>query len=138
MLVNGDGELTGLLTDKDIRNRVVATELDTQQPVKSVMSRKLIKIDADTMAFEAGLLMMRHNIHHLPVVVDNRPVGLISTTDLLKLSNQSPVYTISEIAKAGHGQSAGRDQHKHTGYIVSAGRQRTGGLSGRPGDQYPG
>ena len=100
MLVDGKGELTGLLTDKDIRNRVVATELDTDKPVKSVMSRKLIKIDADTMAFEAGLIMMRHNIHHLPVVVDNRPVGLISTTDLLKLSNQSPVYTISEIAKA--------------------------------------
>lgn len=100
MLVNGEGQLSGLLTDKDIRNRVVAAELDGHQPVNSVMSRKIIKIKSNTMAFEASLLMMRHNIHHLPVVVDKKPVGLISTTDLMRLSNQSPVYTISEIAKA--------------------------------------
>ncbi len=100
MVVDDAGELIGLITDRDLRIRVLARNMDTSKPVKTVMSKKLIKIDADTMAFEAGLLMMRHNIHHLPIVADNKPVGLISTTDLLKLSHQSPVYTISEIAKA--------------------------------------
>lgn len=100
MIVDGNGDLIGLITDRDLRKRVLAKNIDTGKPVKSVMSKKLIKIEADTMAFEAGLLMMRNNIHHLPIVIDNKPVGLISTTDLLKLSNQSPVYTISEIAKA--------------------------------------
>lgn len=100
MIVDNAGELIGLITDRDLRIRVLARNMDTGKAVKNVMTKKLIKINADTMAFEAGLLMMRHNIHHLPIVVDNKPVGLISTTDLLKLSNQSPVYTISEIAKA--------------------------------------
>ncbi len=100
MIVNDAGELIGLITDRDLRKRVLAKNVDTSTPVKSIMSKKLIKIDADTMAFEAALLMMRHNIHHLPIVADDKPIGLISTTDLLKLTNQSPVYTISEIAKA--------------------------------------
>ena len=100
MIVDNNGELIGLITDRDLRKRALAMNMDTSQPVQSVMTKKLIKIEADTMAFEAGLLMMRHNIHHLPVVKDNKPIGLFSTTDLLKLSSQSPVYTISEIAKA--------------------------------------
>ena len=100
MIVDDSGDLSGLITDKDLRKRVVAKNVDTSAPVSSVMSKKLTLIDAQTMAFEAGLLMMRHNIHHLPIVTDSKPVGLISTTDLLKLSNQSPVYTISEIAKS--------------------------------------
>ena len=100
IIVDGRGDLSGLITDKDLRKRVVARNIDTAQPVKSVMTTNLVTIDAQTMAFEAGLLMMQHNIHHLPIVRDNKPVGLISATDLLKLSNQSPVYTISEISKA--------------------------------------
>ena len=100
IIIDDEGAVCGLITDKDIRKRVVAKCVETSLPVSRVMTRNLITIDASTMAFEASLLMMQHNIHHLPVVSDNRPVGLISATDLLKLSNQSPVYTISEVTKA--------------------------------------
>jgi CBS domain-containing protein len=54
----------------------------------------------DAVALEVLLQLVRGNIHHLPLVEDGRPVGMITATDLLRLEQADPIHLVSDIAKA--------------------------------------
>lgn len=96
-----DGErLVGILTDRDLRTRVLATGLDPSARVSTVMSPNPAAIGSEALALEALLELGRRNIHHLPVVDDGRPRGVITATDLLRLQQASPVFLVGDIAKA--------------------------------------
>ncbi|WP_416955302.1 putative nucleotidyltransferase substrate binding domain-containing protein [Nocardioides sp. T5] len=90
--------LVGIVTDRDLRNRVLAADLPPDRPVRSVMTPDPVILPADALAFEALLEMVSRDIHHLPVVDDaGRPVGLVTTTDLVRLENANPVYLAAAI-----------------------------------------
>jgi CBS domain-containing protein len=74
--------LFGLVTDRDLRNRVLAAGLDPQLPVHRVATLAPLTIGAAQPALEALLLMARHNIHHLRVMDGHRVAGMITATDL--------------------------------------------------------
>ncbi len=101
-LVITDGEaagsaMVGILTDRDLRTRVLATGLDSAAPVSQVMSPDPITIQADDSVFEAMLRMLRHNIHHLPVVQRRRPLGLINLSDIIRYESHSSLYLVNSI-----------------------------------------
>jgi CBS domain-containing protein len=101
-LVITDGEaagaaMVGILTDRDLRTRVLATGLDSAAPVSQVMSPDPITIQADDSVFEAMLSMLRHNIHHLPVVQRRRPLGLINLSDIIRYESHSSLYLVNSI-----------------------------------------
>lgn len=100
LMVDNDDNLIGLITDSDLRNLVVANNLDPKSPASEIMTTDLIAIDQSTIVFEAELKMMQNNIHHLPVLDNHKAVGIVTTTDLLKLFNQSPIHAVSEIKSA--------------------------------------
>ncbi|XVX20018.1 DUF294 nucleotidyltransferase-like domain-containing protein [Actinomycetota bacterium] len=90
----------GILTDKDLRSRVLAVGRDPGDPVAEVMTSDPVTAGADTMAFEVLMEMVAKNIHHMPVVrPDGRPLGLVTGTDLIRLEHASPVYLVSDIRK---------------------------------------
>ncbi len=91
--------LFGLVTDRDLRNRVLAAGIDPQAPMLDVATLAPFTIDAGQPAFEALLLMARHNIHHLPVLDGQRVVGMITATDLTEQHSSSAVYLASDIHK---------------------------------------
>lgn len=98
ILVVADGELRGIVTDRDLRNRVLAVGLSPDNEVQSVMTAEPVTLSIDALAFEALLEMVSRDIHHLPVLDDSgRPVGLVSTTDLVRLENANPVYLAATI-----------------------------------------
>ncbi|NHA69419.1 DUF294 nucleotidyltransferase-like domain-containing protein [Phycicoccus flavus] len=96
-----DGErLAGILTDRDLRSRVLAAGVDPASPVTEVMTPDPVTGSADALAFEALLQMTARHIHHLPLVDDTgRPAGIVTTTDLLRIEEASPVYLAGDIAK---------------------------------------
>lgn len=96
LVVEGE-ELCGIVTDRDLRSRVVAAGLDITQPVSAIMTTPPLSVDAGAWLFEAMLTMSRHNIHHLPVVRGARPVGVVTTTDLLRTQTRSVVFLASDI-----------------------------------------
>jgi CBS domain-containing protein len=101
-LVIVDGEaasavMVGILTDRDLRTRVLAAGLDSAAPVSEVMSPDPITIKADDSVFEAMLRMLRHNIHHLPVVQRRRPLGLINLSDIIRYESHSSLYLVNSI-----------------------------------------
>ncbi len=101
-LVIVDGEaasavMVGILTDRDLRTRVLAAGLDSAAAVSEVMSPDPITIKADDSVFEAMLRMLRHNIHHLPVVQRRRPLGLINLSDIIRYESHSSLYLVNSI-----------------------------------------
>ncbi len=88
LLTDGAGRLTGILTDADLRRRLLAdadgSPLD--RPVREVMIRQPKRIRTGVLATEALALMNRYRIDELPVVDgDDRPVGLLDVQDLIGL-----------------------------------------------------
>ncbi len=99
VMVGEPGKLVGILTDRDLRSRVVAEGLDADTPVRAVMTPDPFRIDADDRSLEALLLMTRHRVHHLPVAQAGRIVGMVSATDLLRAQAAHPVYVVGEIQR---------------------------------------
>ena len=81
MLVE-EGHLMGLVTDRDLRNRVVAEGLNLSRSVADIATLNPMSLDQRSPAFEALLLMARHNIHHVPVMDGQRIAGMVTATDL--------------------------------------------------------
>ena len=96
MLVEQD-HLFGLVTDRDLRNRVVAEGLDLSCPAADIATLAPITLDQRNPAFEALLLMARHNIHHIPVMDGQRIAGMVTATDLTQQQSTSAVYLSGDI-----------------------------------------
>ena len=91
--------LFGLVTDRDLRNRVIAAGLDTARPIADIATLAPMSIDVKAPAFDALLLMARHAIHHVPVLDGQRIVGMITATDLTEQQSTSAVYLAGDIYK---------------------------------------
>lgn len=101
VLIVEQGLLFGLVTDRDLRNRAVATGIDTQRPVMDIATLAPLGIGMNELAFDALLLMARHNIHHVPVLDGQRVVGMVTATDLTEQHSSSAVYLAGDIYKQG-------------------------------------
>ncbi|MBW8190492.1 CBS domain-containing protein [Neiella marina] len=99
LAVMRDGRLFGMLTDRDLRSRVLAEERSPDTRVDDVMTHPVHTIEHTASAIDALLTMSAQQIHHLPVTEDNQIVGLISSTDLLALAHANPLYLVGEIAR---------------------------------------
>ncbi|MDP2698586.1 putative nucleotidyltransferase substrate binding domain-containing protein [Thalassospira sp.] len=99
LLLMAGEKIVGIITDRDLRNRVVALGRDLNEPVSNIMTANPISIRPDAYAFDALLTMTRHNIRHLPVLDDGKPVGVVTTTNLLARQSLSAVYMAGNISK---------------------------------------
>ncbi|NLV24448.1 MAG: cyclic nucleotide-binding/CBS domain-containing protein [Deltaproteobacteria bacterium] len=91
------GAIAGIITDKDLRRKVVAQGLDYGIPVAEIMSGPVRTIPESEDCFDALLTMMKHQIHHLAVEKKGHIVGVITSHDLMVLQGRSPFGLFSEI-----------------------------------------
>lgn len=95
------GRVCGLVTDNDLRTKVIAAGIDTASPVADIMSTPLAAIPTGATVFEALMVMMQKGFKHLAVTDNNeKVVGVITNQDLLQLQGQSPIILIQEINEA--------------------------------------
>lgn len=97
-----DGSLVGIVTDRDLRNRVLAEGRDPDIPIAQIMTLEPLTAQADSIAFELLLEMVSRNIHHMPVLDGDRLVGLVTSTDLIRLERASPLYVAEDAARQEH------------------------------------
>ena len=86
LLVDGDGRLSGILTDADVRRLLLVGEPAKllARPVADAMTRKPKRIRLGELASEAMAILNEFRIDELPVVdAEGRPVGVIDVQDLL-------------------------------------------------------
>ena len=100
LLVMDGSRLAGILTDRDLRNRVVTGDHHADEPVERVMTPDPVTGSAESLAFELLLEMVQRNIHHLPLVDGQRVIGVVTGTDLMRLEHANPIYIVGDIAKA--------------------------------------
>src|SRR6185503_14233858 len=80
----------GIITDRDLRSRVLAVGRSPQTRVEDVMTFPARTVSADAMAAEALLAMLENGFHHFPVLDrGGELVGVVTDTDLMGLARQS-------------------------------------------------
>jgi CBS domain-containing protein len=110
-----DGGVHGIVTDSDLRARIVASGGSLDSPLADVMTAPVRAIAAERLAHEALLEMLDGGVHHLPVVDGDRLVGLVSDLDLLGLERRDPFVLRSEIERSAD-----------IGSVIEVGRRLTG------------
>ncbi len=84
LVVMKDQKLVGIFTERDVMNRVVAAQKDSAATrVHEVMTAKVACCTPDTDLEECRMAMTKHKIRHLPVMEDEKLVGLLSIGDLV-------------------------------------------------------
>jgi CBS domain-containing protein len=77
-----NGRAVGIVTDRDIVVRVVAEGGQLNGPVRDIVSGTLVSASPDMSTREAADLMSEHQIRRLPVIENDRLVGIVSIGDL--------------------------------------------------------
>ena len=99
LLVHEGDQVTGIVTDRDLRNRVLAQGRDPAEPVANIMTPDPLTLD-DSKPVLAGILAMAgRGIHHLPLARGDRVVGMVTTRDLMSLQTHHPLYLAAQLQK---------------------------------------
>ena len=102
LLVTREDKLIGIITDRDLRSRVVAASLDIHLPVSHVMTPNPAQIMGNRTLFDALALMTERNIHHLPVIDQQTlvPLGMVTASDIIRHQRGNVLFIIGELSKA--------------------------------------
>jgi signal-transduction protein with cAMP-binding, CBS, and nucleotidyltransferase domain/heme/copper-type cytochrome/quinol oxidase subunit 2 len=95
----GDGErIIGVVNDTDIKNRVVAENVDLNSPVSQFMTSPIATISENSLLFEAILKFQKKGVSHL-LVIDSGGYfsGVLSNQDCLEMQRNSLSFMIKEI-----------------------------------------
>ncbi|HWR58159.1 MAG TPA: DUF294 nucleotidyltransferase-like domain-containing protein, partial [Thermodesulfovibrionales bacterium] len=99
IIVDENNLPAGIITDKDLREKVVAKGRSASEPVGNIMTISLIRVDANDSCFEAVLKMIKYNIHHMLVIEDGAMKGVMTNHDLMLLQGTSPLSFANDIEK---------------------------------------
>jgi CBS domain-containing protein len=88
----------GILTERDIVRRIVAKRETFDRKVTEVMSKTLITVEPDTSLKEAARVMSANKVHRLPVLKQNKLVGIVAASDFVR--NVGRKTTTEEILDA--------------------------------------
>jgi len=87
VIVTENNNPIGIITERDFVTKIAAEGRPLFTEIKEVMSSPLITIDPEETIWEASELMKEKLIHKLPVKENDEIVGIITTTDIVKISS---------------------------------------------------
>jgi CBS domain-containing protein len=103
VVVMEDGQVSGIITDRDIVVRAVAEGRDADSTsVGDVCTTGVETVDPSASVDDALRIMREHDIRRLPVAKSGRPVGIISLGDLAV--EREPDSTLADISAASPDQ----------------------------------
>jgi CBS domain-containing protein len=94
------GRFVGILTTRDMTNKVVASGIDPGSPVSGIMTHDPIYLAPDALGSDILHIMLERRIGHLPVVQDGRLVGMVTQTDLTRFQAVSSAQLVRDAATA--------------------------------------
>jgi CBS domain-containing protein len=100
VLVPHDGTF-GIVTDRDLRSRVIAAGLSPDAPVSAIMTESAYTVTADRLGGDVLLDMLERNVHHIPVLSPAGEVlGVVDDGDLVAAESRKPLLLRRAIALA--------------------------------------
>ncbi len=100
LITDIQSQICGIVTDTDLRDRLLTPGLPLDTPVTQIMSDKVFSVAHNQQVFEAMLLMLRHNVHHLPVLKQDAAIGIITLPDIIRYETQNSLFVVGSIFKA--------------------------------------
>jgi CBS domain-containing protein len=97
LLVTEGGEITGIVTERDYLRRVTLEGRTEDAPVREIMTSPIVVATGDTTVDECMALMTDRRIRHVPIVEDDKVVGLVSIGDLVKAMIDEQEFTINQL-----------------------------------------
>lgn len=99
IVVLENGIAVGIITERDLVRRIIAKEKPLSTNVKVAMSSPLIVINPDDTVWDLAQLMKTRRIHRVPAVKDNRLVGMVTTSDVVRLCSIGSDDEMSKITE---------------------------------------
>ncbi len=91
----------GIVTDRDLRSRVIAAGLSPEAPVSAIMTEPAYTVTADRLGGDVLLDMLERNIHHIPVLsAAGQVLGVVDDGDLVAAEGRKPLLLRRAIARA--------------------------------------
>ncbi|MDP6629612.1 MAG: DUF294 nucleotidyltransferase-like domain-containing protein [Kiritimatiellia bacterium] len=104
IVIARNGRAVGILTDTDLRNKVVAESVPGDTPVADLMSSPVHTLESNTPVIDAVISMSKQGVHHLVITANDDPAspieGVISDKDISQAGDRSPTVTIRRIEKS--------------------------------------
>jgi CBS domain-containing protein len=97
LVLGPNGGPVGIVTDSDLRAKVVAAGHSIDAPVTQIMSHPVITVDEKEPCFEVVLRMLQGSIHHVAVTRDGSLCGVITNHDFMVLQGRSPLAFSEDI-----------------------------------------
>ena len=94
-------KIVGLITDRDMTKRVIAHGVSTDNVISEVMTHSPLTVKPDDLVLHAASFMMQFNIRNLPVVKENKVIGLLTTSHLVQNHRVQAIFLIEKIKYAG-------------------------------------
>lgn len=98
VMVVEDDEIVGIFTERDYARKLVLqgkTSLNT--PIREAMTRNTVTVRPDHTLEECMALMSEWHIRHLPVMKDNKLIGMVSMRDVVEMIISLKDSTISKL-----------------------------------------
>jgi CBS domain-containing protein len=119
MVLDSHNKPLGIVTDHDLRDKVIIQGISAESAVQEIMSSPLISIQDQTLVYEAVLLMMDKRIKQLAVENETGICGLISEQEIFLAQGLSPIYIMHQIQTAPDVQQL-KSIHSKKPYLIKS------------------
>jgi len=98
LMVLEAGRLAGIISERDYARKVILKEKSSlQTPVRAIMTQAVVTVRPGNTVEECMALMTEKRVRHLPVLVEDRVVGVISIGDVVKASIDAKDFMIKQL-----------------------------------------
>ena len=127
ILVVRAGQCAGILTNTDLRNKVVAEQAAMDTVVARLMTSPVVSIERGALVFDALMRMSKHRIHHLVVTETSDPsshvLGVVSDKDISYGAGNNPVSTVKRLDRARSVGELARIRTEADGHLLRLSHQ---------------
>ena len=98
IIITKDDTPVGILTERDFVTKIAAKEIPLSTLLSEVMTKPLLAVGPNQTVWEAAEIMKNMEIHRVAVQEGNKIIGMVTTTDLVKICSIGSDSNLQRVA----------------------------------------
>ena len=98
IIITKDDTPVGILTERDFVTKIAAKDIPLSTPLSEVMTKPLLVVGPNQTVWEAAEIMKNMEIHRVAVQEGNKIIGMVTTTDLVKICSIGSDSNLQRVA----------------------------------------